>query len=86
MQSQFNNNTIHSGNLYQIYTYVKNMDKDGSGKVSGLLLYAKTDEMITPEAKFSLDGNKIMVKTLDLYCDFETIKKQLDLFVNYEFS
>ena len=23
-QSQFNNNTIHSNNLYQIFTYVKN--------------------------------------------------------------
>lgn len=86
MQSQFNKNTIHSENLYQIYTYVKNMDKDGSGKVSGMLLYAKTDEVIAPEAKFNLDGNIIMVKTLDLYCDFVTIKKQLDFIVNYEFS
>ena len=28
MQEQFDKQTIHSGNLYQIFTYVKNMDKD----------------------------------------------------------
>jgi len=42
--SLYDNRTNHSGNLYQIFTYVKNRDKTYSGDVSGVLLYAKTDE------------------------------------------
>ena len=40
-QSQYNTNTLHSGNLYQIFTYVKNLDTSNSGSVAGMLLYAK---------------------------------------------
>lgn len=65
-QSQYNTRTIHSGNLYQIFTYVKNFDTNHSGNVSGLLLYAKTDEVILPDNDYSMDGNVISVKTLYL--------------------
>ncbi len=34
--------------MYQIYAYVKNKDVNHTGKVSGMLLFAKTDEAITP--------------------------------------
>ena len=78
MQSQFNTYTLHSNNLYQIYTYVKNYDKDHTGNVSGLVLYAKTDEAILPKNNYCMDGNKIMIDTLDLNCDFETIKNKLN--------
>lgn len=78
MQQYFDNETIHSQNLYQIFTYVKNMDKQKMGTVSGMLLYAKTQEQITPDADFFIDGNKISVKTLDLNQNFEKIKEQLE--------
>ena len=42
-----------------------------------MLLYAKTDEEITPNR----EGNKIAVRTLDLNQDFSKIKKQLDCIV-----
>lgn len=74
--------TIHSNNLYQIFTYVKNKDVDKSGQVSGLLLYAKTDEEISPNNSYVMGGNKISVKTLDLNTDFTWITKQLDLIAN----
>ena len=48
MQEHFDKYTLHSGNMYQIFTYVKNQDKDNTGNVAGILLYAKTDETITP--------------------------------------
>lgn len=82
MQEQFNKYTIHSQNLYQIFTYVKNMDKQSTGNVSGMLLYAKTEEEITPNADFFMDGNQISVKTLDLNQDFEKIKEQLEEIAN----
>ena len=77
-QSRYDSTTIRSAHLYQIYSYVKNYDKGRTGDVSGMLLYAKTDEDTPPSGSYSIDGNKIMVRTLDLNCDFTKIRKQLD--------
>ena len=77
MQKQFEKYSIHSGNLYQIFTYVKNKDVNNEGKVSGMLLYAKTEEDVAPDMDAIFSGNRIMVKTLDLNQPFENIKKQL---------
>jgi len=79
-QVQFDKHTIHSGNLYQIFTYVKNKEvelKDVPHEVSGMLLYAKTDEDIYPDNEYKMSGNRISVRTLDLSGDFEIIEKQL---------
>lgn len=74
----FDSRTFHSHNMYQIFTYVKNMDYARTGNVSGLLLYAKTDEDIVPDNDYIIGGNRISIKTLDLGADFSTIRKQLD--------
>lgn len=74
----FDSRTFHSHNMYQIFTYVKNMDYARTGNVSGLLLYAKTDEDIVPHNDYIIGGNRISIKTLDLGADFSTIRKQLD--------
>ena len=78
MQSQFDVSSIHSGNLYQVFAYVKNLDKDNTGNVAGMLLYAKTQEQITPNNKYSMGGNTIWVKTLDLNLPFTQIAEQLE--------
>lgn len=78
MQKQYDVNTLHSGNMYQIFTYVKNLDTERTGNVSGMLLYAKTDEVVLPNNEYKMGGNAISVKTLDLDCDFNEIKAQLD--------
>ena len=77
---QFDKHTLHSGNIYQIFTYVKNKEaelKEDSHEVAGMLLYAKTDEEILPDNEYSMSGNKISVKTLDLSGDFASIENQL---------
>ena len=76
-QVQYDVNTLHSNNLYQIFTYVKNKAVAG-GVVSGMLLYARTDEEIQPDNEYMMSGNKISVKTLDLSCDFSEISVQLN--------
>ena len=76
-QVQYDVNTLHSNNLYQIFTYVKNKAVAG-GEVSGMLLYARTDEKIQPDNEYVMSGNKISVKTLDLNRDFSEIAKQLN--------
>ena len=84
-QVQYDVHTLHSNNLYQVFTYVKNKATQG-GEVSGMLLYAKTDEEIYPDNEYQMSGNKITVRTLDLNCDFEVIASQLngivDTFLN----
>ena len=88
-QSQFGKHTLHSGNLYQIFAYVKNKDyelADKSHEVSGMLLYAKTDEEVFPDNQYLMSGNKITVKTLDLNCDFTDIAKQLNAIVSEHFG
>ena len=82
LQKQYDKSTIHSGNLYQIHTYVTEYDDGHTGKVDGMLLYAKTQEEITPDGQMKhRDGNTIFFRTLDLNTDFETIKERLDSFV-----
>lgn len=77
--SQFGNKqTFHSHNLYQLFTYVKNKDKDNIGNVGGMLLYAKTDEEVTPNAEFSMGGNRMEVRSLDLGKPFNDIQYQLN--------
>lgn len=82
LQKQYDKQTMHSGNLYQIFTYVKNQDKENTGNVAGLLLYAKTDEAVTPDCSFNMGGNKIGAKTLDLNTDFSVIATQLDKIID----
>ena len=89
MQSQYDTHTLHSANLYQVFTYVKNKEyelKEIDHKVSGMLLYARTDEEIQPDNTYSMSGNRIAVRTLDLNCDFNKIKTQLDSIVKEFFN
>ena len=85
LQHHFGANTFHSANLYQIYTYVKNMDKCQTGNVSGMLLYAHTTEAIQPDNDYIIGGNKISVKTLDLNADFSEISNSLNMIIQSEF-
>lgn len=69
---------ILSGNIYQIYSYVKNMDKNHTGNVEGMLLYAKTEEEIKEVHGQSIDGNKFHIRVLDLSGEWTEITKTLD--------
>lgn len=80
-QTQYDKHTLHSNNMYQIFTYVKNRDYqfgDGEHKVSGMLLYAKTEEEIQPDNVYQIHGNQITVRTLDLNLPFAEIAGQLN--------
>lgn len=88
-QVQYDKHTLHSGNLYQIFTYVKNKDAEFGEtphKVSGMLLYAKTEEDIQPDNSYRMSGNEISVKTLDLNMEFAAIAEQLNTIVKERFG
>ncbi len=88
MQEHFNVISQKSNNIYQIFTYVKNKDYAFGNiphVVSGMLLYARTDEEIQPDNTYQMSGNKISIKTLDLNKDFSEIRKQLDTIIYNHF-
>lgn len=88
-QTQFDKHTLHSNNMYQIFTYVKNRDYEfgeEEHKVSGMLLYAKTEEEIQPNNVYQMHGNQITVSTLDLNLPFSEIASQLNEIANTHFA
>lgn len=78
LQIQFDTQTIHSVNLYQIFTYVKNQDKDNTGNVAGILRYARTQNQIQPNNTYRMGVNQISVQTLDLNLPFMAIADQME--------
>ena len=85
LQQRYEKKSIHSGNLYQIFTYVKNYQEQecAVGKqVSGMLLYAATDDDIQPDSSYSMSGNEILIKTLYLGSSFTEIRTQLETISN----
>ena len=89
-QLQYDVHTLHSNNLYQIFTYVKNKDAsfgDKSHRVAGMLLYAATDEdfQLDPQ-EYKMSGSKIGVRTLDLNQDFPKIAAQLNRIIETYFE
>ena len=60
--------------------------KNKSFTISGMLLYAKTDEEIHPNGSYLMSGNRISVKTLDLNQEFSEVAKQLNAIVSTHFE
>lgn len=83
LQFRFDGKTVHSGHLYQIFAYVKNADENLRRrtiphKVSGMLLYARTDEELVPNESYRMSGNDVHVRLLDLNLPFSELRAQLD--------
>lgn len=79
MHNNFDKEELHTKHLYQINAYITNYDVKHTGKVDGMLLYAKTQDgpsLNKPEPLS--DGNVIYFKTLDLNKNFEEIANQLE--------
>lgn len=88
-QQQYGTNTLHSNNLYQIFTYVKNKEfelRKLEHTVSGMLLYALTDENVIPNNTYQMSGNQISVRALNLNQDFSGIAHTLDDIIQNSFN
>lgn len=88
-QVHFDKHTLHSGNLYQLFTYVKNKEyelREKDHTVSGMLLYAKTDEEICLNNVYQMSGNQITVRTMDLNLPFDEIAGQLNTIAKTYFN
>lgn len=68
-----NNKSFISGNLYQIFAYIKNSKFEG--KVSGMLLYPTVCYEVSEDYKLS--GNDVFIRCVDLNRDFGEIAERL---------
>ncbi len=84
LRAKFDKDTYNSNNFYQISAYVSNMDTHHTGNVSGMLLYAQTDNESISDSKFQIRGSasKIYVRTLDLNQEFTNIRERLENIVS----
>ena len=57
LKGKFDKKAISNANMYQIFSYVKNMDTGNTGNVSGMLLYAKTGEEMSEPVDTYINGN-----------------------------
>ncbi|PHP66738.1 5-methylcytosine-specific restriction endonuclease system specificity protein McrC [Zhengella mangrovi] len=73
----FGKERVRSGHLYQVFTYLKNLEaRDGpDSEASALLLYPATSNELRLDYK--LGGHRISVCTLDLAQDWKTIRAEL---------
>lgn len=60
--------------------------KDCEHTVSGMLLYAQTDENVIPNNTYQMSGNQISVRALNLNQDFSGIAHTLDDIIQNSFN
>ena len=72
---------IHSANLYQLFTYLKNKEKDsGWENCEGILLYPTVQESY--DFNYTLAGHKVRIYTLNLNQHWTKISEELKQLVN----
>ena len=77
LQSYWSNETVHSGNLYQMFAYLKNLQlaKGILRPIEGVLLYPTVSKAI--DLDYRIHGQRIRVATVDLNADWKQITARL---------
>lgn len=77
-RSRWGKETLHSGHLYQLLSYVLNESARQPGRVSGLLLYAATNSDQQPDVDVTINGMRVGAKALDLSKPWACVQEQLE--------
>ena len=77
LQSQYGSTSIHSGNLYQIFSYLKNLDSRGGNDsiAEGILLYPVVNDAVSKTYK--IQNHLISIETIDLREDWKLVSERL---------
>jgi 5-methylcytosine-specific restriction enzyme subunit McrC len=77
LQSYYDNETIHSGNLYQIFAYLKNLQcsESSNRKLEGVLLYPTVSK--TLDLEYVVHGHRLRIVTLKLDTTWKEIRQRL---------
>ncbi len=77
--SRYGNEKIRSNNLYQLYSYLRNIEKKPNillnGTCEGVLLYPTVEYSL--DEKFNFGSHFIRIKTLNLNSDWRNIRAEL---------
>ena len=74
LQAGLSRETVRSGHLYQLFSYLSNFPKEG-GELCGMLLYPRTTE--TRRIQVALQGYPVTVCTIDLKQSWQGIHNDL---------
>ena len=77
-RSQFGKQTLKSGNMYQLYAYLRSQEQPGdstSRHATGVLLYPSLGVCYNESA--TIQGHRVTFATVDLAADSQTIRSQL---------
>lgn len=75
LQSYYDHHSIHSGNIYQLFAYLKNFQINDQRQIEGVLLYPTVGTSLS--LKYKIQGHKMSIVTLDLNTSWQEIHKQL---------
>ena len=81
-QKYYDSETIHSANLYQIYSYLKSLEPNGGAdaEADGMLLYPVIERSV--RQTYELPGHKVHICTLNLAADWKDIRDELNSIVS----
>ncbi|MDB4308161.1 5-methylcytosine-specific restriction endonuclease system specificity protein McrC [Gammaproteobacteria bacterium] len=76
-QKYYEKETIHSANLYQLASYLQNLEvRDGPDSVAdGMLLYPVVKDPV--RLSYELNGHRVRICTINLAADWQDIRKEL---------
>jgi 5-methylcytosine-specific restriction enzyme subunit McrC len=76
-QSYYDKQTIHSGNLYQLFSYLKNIEVANATatEAEGILLYPVVHYPV--KVRYTLHSHSVCVCTVDLAQEWAGIRSQL---------
>lgn len=84
--NNFNKETFHSSNLYQLYSYLMNQEGDGSDaklmQCTGILLYPLVEKSLNEV--FMHKKHKIIIRTVNLANVWQEIKTELLEIIDFE--
>lgn len=79
LSAHYDTEKFHSKNLYQIYSYITNLEKDGrnqnNANCDGMLLYPTTQKEI--DASYKIGNHKLKISTVNLSKNWDLIHARL---------
>lgn len=75
LQSYFDTNKIHSGNLYQLFAYLKNLQIGDGRSIEGILLYPTVGKSLS--LRYRVQGHTMRIETVDLNESWQVIRERL---------
>lgn len=75
LQSGFGKETVRSGHLYQLFSYIKNMEPKEEVPVEGMLIYPTVQRDLT--LRYRIAGHPVVVATVDLAASWASIRQRL---------